>query len=77
MICIVISFFDNINGPRPLLSIPNTLNDIDLNNIASLIDKTFETGFFIYEFPEYKTANYFFEIESEWARGNKEMVLLT
>ncbi|MHA1268317.1 MAG: ADP-ribosylation factor family protein [Candidatus Helarchaeota archaeon] len=77
MRCVVISYFDNIDGPRPLLNVPEILDEMELNNIASLIDKTFEFGFFIYEFTDYTSANYFFEIESDWARGNKEMVLLS
>jgi small GTP-binding protein len=78
---IIISYFDSTKGPINYLSVPSKenehiSNDI-LKGIARLLDM-FQTGqFFSRTIDEYNTENLFLEIPSKWARGKKELILLT
>ncbi len=68
-------------GPTILISIPKTYRDYvtddDLDQIKRLMDAANE-GFFFHTFsPQLKTANYFFTIQSPWARGKTEMLMIS
>ena len=68
-------------GPKILTSIPKLyhdyVNDEDLEQIKRLMDAANE-GFFFHTFnPQLKTVNYFFFIESPWARGRMEMLMIS
>ena len=68
-------------GPTILISIPKTYRDYvtedDLDQIKRLMDSANE-GFFFHTFtPQLKTANYFFTIQSPWARGRMEMLMIS
>ena len=41
------------------------------------MDQQFNEGFFTHSFENLKSMNYYFEIHSDWARGNKEMVMIS
>ncbi len=41
------------------------------------MDQTFSEGFFTHSFENLFSMNYYFEIHSEWARGNKEMLMVS
>lgn len=41
------------------------------------MDQAFEEGFFTHSFENFNSMNYYFEIFSDWARGNKEMLMLS
>jgi CheY-like chemotaxis protein len=43
--------------------------------IANIMDQQFNEGFFTYYFEYLKSMNYYFEIHSDWARGNKELLM--
>jgi hypothetical protein len=52
--------------------------DKDLSvKIANIMDQQFNEGFFTHSFENLKSMNYYFEIHSDWARGNKEMLMVT
>ncbi|MHA1279464.1 MAG: ADP-ribosylation factor family protein, partial [Candidatus Helarchaeota archaeon] len=74
---IVLSYFHSIYGPKPLIQTPNVFSNEQVENVAKLMDTIFDTGFFIHKFSDITTANYFFQISSPWARGNKEMILIS
>ncbi len=68
-------------GPTILISIPKTYRDYvtddDLDQIKRLMDAASE-GFFFHTFsPQLRTANYFFTIQSPWARGRLEMLMIS
>ena len=44
--------------------------------IASIMD-LYNEGFFTHSFENLKSLNYYFEIHSDWARGNKEMLMVS
>lgn len=41
------------------------------------MDQQFNEGFFTHSFENLKSLNYYFEIHSDWARGNKEMLMFS
>jgi hypothetical protein len=45
--------------------------------IANIMDQTFSEGFFTHSFENLNSMNYYFEIHSDWARGNKEMLMIS
>ena len=42
-----------------------------------LLDQTVSEGFFTHSFENNSSNNYYFEIHSDWARGNKEMLMVS
>ena len=75
-----LSFFNTIRGPQILCYFPDSLEEEKAQQIANLlnISELIKQKFFVYETsPQFKTVNYYFEVPSEWARGKKEMILLS
>ena len=75
-----LSFFNTIRGPQILCFIPDSLEEEKAQQIANLlnISELIKQKFFVYETSaQFKTVNYYFEIPSEWARGKKEMLLIS
>ncbi|NVM52163.1 MAG: tetratricopeptide repeat protein [Candidatus Helarchaeota archaeon] len=75
-----LNFFNTIRGPQILCHFPDSLGVEKAQQIANLlnISELIKQKFFVYETsPHFKTVNYYFEISSEWARGKKEMLLLS
>jgi hypothetical protein len=59
-------------------SFPEGILDEDLSvRIANIMDQTFNEGFFTHSFEKLNSMNYYFEIHSDWARGNKEMLMVS
>jgi len=78
MITVLLSHFDMKIGPRLFLTYPEIETDInkDLKEIPYLLDLR-NTGFFVHNYEEVKTANYSFEIPNVHVRGEKENLLLS
>lgn len=75
-----LSFFNTIRGPQILCYFPDSLEEEKAQQIANLlnISELIKQKFFVYETsPKFKTVNYYFEVPSEWARGKKEMLLIS
>ncbi len=75
-----LNFFNTIRGPQILCYYPDSLDEEKAQQIANLlnISELLKQKFFVYETsPQFKTVNYYFEIPSEWARGKKEMLLIS
>jgi hypothetical protein len=53
------------------------LNEKLSGRIANIMDQQFEEGFFTHSFEEIYTLNYYFEIQSDWARGNNDMLMIS
>ncbi|MHA2013890.1 MAG: tetratricopeptide repeat protein [Candidatus Helarchaeota archaeon] len=79
MIYLNLSYFNTIKGPQVLCTFPEDLNKEKTLEIANLlnISELVKQKFFVYDISEFKTINHYFEIPSEWARGKKEMLLLS
>ncbi|TFF63448.1 MAG: hypothetical protein EU521_01650 [Promethearchaeota archaeon] len=53
------------------------LDDKLSTRIANIMDQQFTEGFFTHSFKEIITMNYYFEIRSDWARGNNDMLMIS
>ncbi len=77
-IVVTISYFHRKIGPTMFYSYPEDSLDEDLSTkIASVMDQTFEEGFFTRSIGSINCMNYYFEIASDWARGNKDMIMIS
>ncbi|MEJ2249912.1 MAG: hypothetical protein P8Y70_13530 [Candidatus Lokiarchaeota archaeon] len=73
-----LSYFHRKIGPMIFYSYPeNLLNERLSSRIANIMDQQFNEGFFTHSFEEIKTLNYYFEIQSDWARGNNDMLMIS
>lgn len=76
-IVVVLSYFHRKVGSSVFYSYPEDSLDRELSvKIANIMD-LYNEGFFTHLFENSKTLNYYFEIKSEWARGNKEMLMVS
>ncbi len=73
---LVLSYFDNILGPRVFLKAPESISNSDLEILPSLMDLN-ENGFFVHITDKFKSVNLIFNIFSEYARGKKEILLIS
>ena len=77
LIC-ALSWFHRKIGPIVFYYYPENMLDNDLSvRIANIMDQTFNEGFFTHSFENVNSMNYYFEIHSDWARGNKEMLMVS
>ncbi|MFW9824242.1 MAG: hypothetical protein ACFFE4_14960 [Candidatus Thorarchaeota archaeon] len=75
---VAISYFHRKIGPLVFYSTPKNSLDKELaGKIANIMDQQFNEGFFTHSFENLKSMNYYFEIHSDWARGNKEMLMIS
>ncbi|MHA1342254.1 MAG: hypothetical protein ACTSRZ_20855 [Promethearchaeota archaeon] len=75
---IALSWFHRKVGPMIFYSYPEgMLKEEEKIRIADQIDQAFEEGFFSHSFDNIISMNYYFEIYSEWARGQKEMLMIS
>ncbi|MFX1501862.1 MAG: hypothetical protein ACFFDH_12935 [Promethearchaeota archaeon] len=75
---ITLSYFHRKIGPIVFYSYPKNMLNKDLSvKIANIMDQQFSEGFFTHSFENLKSLNYYFEIHSDWARGNKEMLMVS
>ncbi len=77
---LVLTYFDQIKGPSVLLSYPDEkLEENIINKLVKFFDLEIDETFFeiILITKKKKIINFNFEIDSPWARGNKEFVMLS
>ena len=74
---IALSFFHRKIGPIVVYNYPNNFDEVSKLRIADIMDQAYEEGFFTHSFGDLTSMNYYFEIFSSWARGNKEMVMVS
>ncbi len=75
---VALSYFHRKIGPLVFYSYPKNILDKELSlKIANIMDQQFSEGFFTHSFENIKSMNYYFEIHSDWARGNKEMLMVS
>ncbi len=76
MIFTVLSYFDNIIGPKIFLQFPNVNSHIKLDYIPLIMD-LYDKGFFIHECNDLKTANLIFDIKDPLARGRINRLMIS
>ncbi len=75
---VAISYFHRKIGPMVYYSFPElVLDEKEKIRLADIMDQAFEEGFFTHKFSNLYSMNYYFEIPSDWARGNKEMLMIS
>ncbi len=75
---VALSYFHRKIGPLVFYSYPEDILERDLSiKIANIMDQQFSEGFFTHSFENLKSLNYYFEIHSDWARGNTEMLMVS
>ena len=71
-----ISYFDSVLGPN-LLYCSSPLIHNEHPDLGRILEFTEEEGNFIFTFRKYQTLNHIFYIDSESARGGKELLMIT
>ena len=74
---IVLSFFNRKIGPSVFYSYPKNLSDEFSIVITHIMDQPLSESFFIHAFENFTSLNYYFEIYSDIARGNREMLMVS
>lgn len=74
----ILSYFNKKIGPLVFYSYPyNDLEKYLKDRIANIMDQVLTEEFVTFSFGKYHSLNYYFEIDSDWARGNKEALMLS
>ncbi|MFX1326339.1 MAG: hypothetical protein ACFE8N_15420, partial [Promethearchaeota archaeon] len=74
---VALSYFHRKIGPSVFYSYPKDSLDRELSvKIANIMD-LYNEGFFTHSFENLRSLNYYFEIHSDWARGNMEMLMVS
>ncbi len=75
---VALSYFNKLIGPSTLYVYPRgVVQDEVLREVTSVIDKVSTPGFFMQSSNSYTSINDYFELPSPWARGAKELLLLS
>jgi len=75
---ITLTFFDRKIGPLIFYSYPISNIEEDLTEkIAGIMDLVITEQFVTHSWDKYNSLNYYFEIDSTWARGRKDTLLLS
>ncbi|MFX1512927.1 MAG: GNAT family N-acetyltransferase [Promethearchaeota archaeon] len=74
---VTLSYYHAKYGPRVLLSIPKEPASEIAEDLGRTLDFLESPGFFVQDKSKYKTVNWYFEISNEFARGGKDMLLLS
>ncbi|MFX1596019.1 MAG: hypothetical protein ACFFBK_08120 [Promethearchaeota archaeon] len=76
---VVLSYFARKKGPLVFYAYPEDVLEEDFSiQIANIMGQVFKEGFFVHQSSTVPSSlNYYFEIPSEWARGSKEMLMIS
>lgn len=80
---LLLSYFDATIGPNPYQGIYLDEDDDDVLTpeneleVVKLMNTFDEEGFYTHCFKDFETADYYFKIPSEWARGDEESLCLS
>jgi hypothetical protein len=77
-IIVALTIFKRRSGPHMFYSFPeNALNNIEKESIVETMIKSSKERFSVNHSSIISSLNYYFELHSEWARGNKEMLMFS
>lgn len=80
IISVAFLYFHRKIGPLVFYSYPLELDVFDKHlskHIINLMDETISYGLETRSFEKLRSMNFYFEIPSDWARGNKEMLMVS
>ncbi|NVM36994.1 MAG: hypothetical protein HWN81_15465 [Candidatus Lokiarchaeota archaeon] len=72
-----ISYFDQIIGPSTFYSSEPLTASTDTPDINRILEFNEEEGTFIFAYRKFQTVNHIFFIDSDLARGGKELMMIT
>ena len=72
-----VSYFDEVIGPSVFYCNIPSLDGLDYPDFARVFDLNEEEGSFIFAFRKFQTLNHFFSIDSEYARGGKNLLMIS
>lgn len=76
MKCLVLSHFDRIRGPKTFITIGDKISTGYLDDISRYMDYH-DSGYFVHEYREIKSANRIFLISNPFARGGSEILMIS
>jgi len=75
---VIITYFHRKKGPLIFYSYPeDVFTEREKYNASNLIETVIKEKFFTYQTIFFSSMNYYFEIDSDWSRGNKEILMVT
>ncbi|MFX1347030.1 MAG: hypothetical protein ACFFAI_18230, partial [Promethearchaeota archaeon] len=75
---VILSYFHTRIGTSIFYSFPETPLGKDITNrLYDIMTQQNEEEFFTHSFENLKILNFYFQIHSEWARGKREMIMLS
>jgi len=76
--CVALSYFDVVIGPRIFYSYPDHILDKkNVNELEDIMTPIRKEGFYYFYCDNFFSLNYYFEITSTWARGNRECLMFS
>ncbi len=73
-----LTFFKRKSGPLIYYYYPeNSLSITEKSSLVDIMVSASNEGFFIHQSSNLSSLNYYFEIQSDWARGKKEMLMIS
>ena len=75
-VILCLSYFDTVLGPNNLYC-SSPLIPEEHPDLGRILEFSEEEGNFIFTFRKYQTINHIFYIDSEYARGGKELLMIT
>ncbi|MFX1419960.1 MAG: hypothetical protein ACFE9N_13660 [Promethearchaeota archaeon] len=72
-----IIYFDQVIGPSTFYSSESLSESPDTPDINRILEFNDEEGTFIFAYRKFQTVNHIFYIDSEFARGGKELMMIT
>ncbi len=72
-----ISYFDQVIGPSTFYSSEQLTASTDTPDINRILEFNDEEGTFIFAYRKFQTVNHIFFIDSDLARGGKELMMIT
>jgi len=75
---VILSYFHTRIGTDIFYTFPKTQVDSEISDrLYDVMTQQNEEEFFTHTFGNLKLLNYYFQIRSDWARGNREMLMLS
>ena len=72
-----ISYFDEIIGPNLFYCSEDLKDNFDFPDIGRILEFQDEVGTFIFAFRKYQTLNHIFYIDSKFARGGQDLLMIS
>lgn len=74
---LVITYFDQVIGPSTFYSSERLTASTDTPDINRILEFNDDEGTFIFAYRKFQTVNHIFFIDSDLARGGKELMMIT